>query len=132
MSRVLIVEDSSTQRQVLSQVLQEQKFAVAVAQNGVEALEKIERFLPDVVLLDVVMPDLNGYEVCRRLKSNEKTRHIPVIMCSSKDTQVDVYWAKKNGADAYIVKPFRPDNLLSTIQEVIESMSSAGSAKELV
>ena len=126
MSRVMIVEDSSTQRKVLSQVLQEHRFAVAVAQNGTEALEKIERLLPDVVILDVVMPDLNGYEVCRRLKSDAKTQHIPIVICSSKDTQVDVYWAKKNGADAYIVKPFHPDQLLATIKRVLKPVPSAG------
>ena len=84
MSTVLVVEDSLAQRQMISDLLKGSGLTVTVASDGVEALEQIQRSSPDVVVLDIVMPRMNGYEVCRRLKADPKTQHVPVVMCSSK------------------------------------------------
>jgi twitching motility two-component system response regulator PilH len=119
MSTVLVVEDSRTQRQMVTNLLCASKFTVAAAKDGIEALEQIHQVCPDVVVLDVVMPHLNGYEVCRRLKSNPVTKNVPVIMCSLKCTNADRYWAFKQGADAYIGKPFQPKELIETVQQLL-------------
>jgi len=111
MSTVLVVEDSLAQRQMISDLLKGSGLTVTVASDGVEALEQIQQSSPDVVVLDIVMPRMNGYEVCRRLKADPKTQHVPVVMCSSKGEEFDRYWGMKQGADAYIAKPFQPTEL---------------------
>ena len=119
MSKVLVVEDSPTQRETISALLQNHQFAVTVASDGVEALEHILSDRPDAIILDIIMPHLNGYEVCRRLKSNPQTETIPVIMCSSKNTEIDRYWGMKQRADAYIIKPFQPTELIETVKYLL-------------
>lgn len=119
MGSILVVEDSATQRQMMAEFLQSKDFQVAVANNGVEALKRLEETCPDVVVLDVLMPQMNGYEVCRRLKNNPKTHDIPVIMCSAKITEVDRYWGMKIGADAYIGKPFKGSELIDAIERLL-------------
>ncbi|MFB2921677.1 MULTISPECIES: response regulator [Aerosakkonema] len=120
MSTVLLVEDSATQREMISDFLKQKGLKVTVASDGVEALEKVEVNRPDLVLLDIVMPRMNGYECCRRLKSNPKTNKIPVVMCSSKSEQLDRYWGLKQGADAYLAKPFHPGELLRTLKQFLK------------
>ncbi|MCL1465059.1 response regulator transcription factor [Argonema galeatum] len=119
MSTVLLVEDSATQREMISGFLKNKGLKVTVAIDGVEALEKVEANRPDLVLLDIVMPRMNGYEFCRRLKSNPKTNKIPVVMCSSKTKEIDRYWGLKQGADAYIAKPFHPAELVETLKRLL-------------
>lgn len=119
MGTILVVEDSATQREMMAEFLKGNDFQVTVASNGLEALERVQDTSPDVVLLDVLMPQMNGYEVCRRLKSNPKTHAIPVIMCSAKITEVDRYWGMKTGADAYIGKPFKQKEMIDTIERLI-------------
>jgi twitching motility two-component system response regulator PilH len=84
-----------------------------------EALEYMQVSCPDIVVLDIVMPKMNGYEVCRKLKTDPKTQNVPVIMCSSKAEEFDRYWGMKQGADAYIVKPFQPKELVATIKQLL-------------
>ncbi|MFB2922193.1 MULTISPECIES: response regulator [Aerosakkonema] len=119
MSTVLVVEDSATQRQMIADFLEGNDFQVTVASNGKEALERVQDTCPDVVLLDVLMPQMNGYEVCRRIKKTPTTQDIPVIMCSAKTTEVDRYWGMKVGADAYIGKPFEQKELIQAIARLI-------------
>lgn len=119
MSKVLVVEDSLAQRQMISDLLKGSGLKVAVAADGVEALESIEKFSPDLVVLDIVMPKMNGYEVCRRLKADPKTQNVPVVMCSSKGEEFDRYWGMKQGADAYIAKPFQPTELIGTVKQLL-------------
>ena len=121
MREVLVVEDSLTQRQIISDLLQNIGLKVTIARDGVEALEHLEKFSPDLIVLDIVMPRMNGYEVCRRLKSDPKTKDVPVILCSSKGEQFDRYWGMKQGADAYVVKPFQPRELLATIRNLLRN-----------
>ena len=121
MSTVLVVEDSATQRQMISDLLKESGLNASVISvgDGVEALEQIQTQLPDIVVLDIVMPRMNGYEVCRQIKTDPNTENVPVIMCSSKGEEFDKYWGMKQGADAYIAKPFEPTELIGTIKQLL-------------
>jgi twitching motility two-component system response regulator PilH len=126
MLTVLVVEDSRTQREMISGFLKQKGLQVSVASDGIEALEKIETIRPDLVLLDVVMPRMNGYECCRRLKSNPKTQNVPIILCTSKQEELDRYWGLKQGADAYITKPFHPSELLGLLKRFLRRSVVAG------
>lgn len=126
MLTVLVVEDSRTQREMISGFLKQKGLQVSVASDGVEALEKIETMRPDLVLLDVVMPRMNGYECCRRLKSNPKTQNVPIILCTSKQEELDRYWGLKQGADAYITKPFHPSELVGLLKQFLRRSVVAG------
>lgn len=119
MSTVLVVEDSMTQRAMITDLLKGSGLNVTIASDGVEALEKIQGHSPDLVVLDIVMPRMNGYEVCRQIKANPKTQNIPVVMCSSKGEEFDRYWGMKQGADAYIAKPFQPTELVGTVKQLL-------------
>jgi twitching motility two-component system response regulator PilH len=120
MVKVLIVDDSMTQRQLMSSVLERVGLTVIVATDGVEAWEQIQRIQPDIVVLDIIMPRMNGYEVCRKIKTDPAMQNTPVVMCSSKVEEFDRYWGMKQGADAYLAKPFQPKELLSTIQKLLQ------------
>jgi twitching motility two-component system response regulator PilH len=119
MSTVLIVEDSIAQREMITDLLKASGLQVTHAGDGVEALETIQSTTPDLVVLDIVMPRMNGYELCRRLKSDPKTQNLPVVMCSSKGEEFDRYWGMKQGADAYIAKPFQPTELVGTVKQLL-------------
>jgi twitching motility two-component system response regulator PilH len=75
---------------------------------------------PDLVVLDIVMPKMNGYEVCRNIKSNPETKNVPVLICSLKGEDFDRYWGMKQGADAYIAKPFKPKEFIATIKQLLK------------
>ncbi|MEA5508692.1 response regulator [Crocosphaera sp. UHCC 0190] len=119
MRAVLLVEDSPVQQEMISGILKKNGWNVVVVGDGVEALESIQQSSPDLVVLDIVMPKMNGYEVCRRIKSDPKTQNVPVVMCSSKGEEFDRYWGMKQGADAYIAKPFEDIELIGTIQQLL-------------
>ncbi|MBW4508456.1 MAG: response regulator [Scytonematopsis contorta HA4267-MV1] len=119
MSIVLIVEDSIAQREMITDLLKASGLTVTHASDGLEALEAIQAARVDLVVLDIVMPRMNGYEVCRRLKSDPKTQNVPVVMCSSKGEEFDRYWGMKQGADAYIAKPFQPTELVGTVKQLL-------------
>lgn len=121
MSTVLVVEDSVTQREMITELLKGSGLTVTVASDGVEAMEQIQGHRPDLVVLDIVMPRMNGYEVCRRLKADPKTQNVPVVMCSSKGEEFDRYWGMKQGADAYITKPFQPGEMLKTVKQLLRA-----------
>ncbi len=119
MSKVLVVEDSPTQREIIIDLLKGSGLTVTVANDGVEAMEQIQLCCPDIVVMDVVMPKMNGYELCRRLKTDPKTQNIRVVMCSTKGEEFDRYWGIKQGADAYIVKPFQSKEFLGTVKQLL-------------
>ncbi|ACA99370.1 MULTISPECIES: response regulator transcription factor [Cyanophyceae] len=128
MSRILVVEDSLSQREMISELLKGNGLTVDVAGDGLEALETLSQMaknaaetLPNLIVLDIVMPRMNGYELCRRLKSDPKIQNIPIVMCSSKGEEFDRYWGMKQGADAYIAKPFQPAELIGTIKQLLRS-----------
>lgn len=121
MSKVLVVEDSVAQQQMISDLLKKSGLTVLVANNGVEALGFIQKDHPDIVVLDIIMPQMNGYELCRRLKADPETQNLPVVMCSSKGEEFDRYWGMKQGADAYIAKPFQPTELIGTVKQLLRT-----------
>ncbi|QQE63345.1 response regulator [Leptolyngbya sp. BL0902] len=119
MSTVLVVEDSLPQREMITSLLRGVGLQVDTAGDGVEALEHLQGQLPDVIVLDIVMPRMNGYELCRKLKADPSTQHVPVVLCSSKGEEFDRYWGMKQGADAYIAKPFQPAELVGTVKQLL-------------
>jgi twitching motility two-component system response regulator PilH len=119
MSTVLVVEDSVTQREMIEDLLKGSGLTVKTAGDGVEALETMQGNCPDIVVMDIVMPRMNGYELCRRIKTDPKTERVPVVMCSSKGEEFDRYWGMKQGADAYIAKPFQPQELVGTVKQLL-------------
>jgi twitching motility two-component system response regulator PilH len=124
MSTVLVVEDSQTQREMISELLRRSGLNVIAASDGVEALKQVQGCRPDLVVLDIILPGMNGYEVCRRLKSDEKIQKPAVVMCSKKGERFDFYWALKQGADAYLDKPFRPEELVETVKYLLREQAA--------
>lgn len=120
MSTILIVDDSATVREMVSEILKKGGLNVIEANNGAEAQKEIKKQVPDLVVTDIVMPEMNGYELCRWIKNTAEFQKIPVIMCTSKGEDFDRYWGMKQGADAYIAKPFRPTELLTTIKQLLK------------
>ncbi|NJR38200.1 MAG: response regulator [Leptolyngbyaceae cyanobacterium CSU_1_4] len=121
MSTVLIVDDSHTLRQMIAEILQSNGLVVIEAINGVEAKGKIQSEAPDLVITDLIMPLMNGYELCRWIKTDPHTQNIPVLMCSTKSEEFDRYWGMKQGADAYMTKPFHPQDLVKAVKQLLKT-----------
>lgn len=119
MSTILIVDDSQTLRQMLSELLENSGMNVIEAANGLEAKERIQASIPDLVITDLIMPQMNGYELCRWIKNGPATQNIPVLICTTKSEEFDRYWGMKQGADAYITKPFHPPELVKTVKQLL-------------
>ncbi len=113
--KVLIADDSNTERLNLSHILETAGYEVIAAHSGNEAKALAESQQPDLIMLDIIMEDGDGYQACRALKRNPMTQAIPVIMVSSKSNPVDKQWAVKLGANAYIVKPYKDEDVLQQI-----------------
>lgn len=120
MKKALIVEDSQTDLQIMSSSLGENGYEVVNAGNHEEALSKMQQQSFDLIVLDVVLPDRSGFELCRQLKQEEATRDIPVIICSTKDSDLDKFWGMKQGADAYLTKPVDKDELTRTLAQIVK------------
>ncbi len=120
MGNALVVDDSLTEREILVSYLQQAGMAVTTANSGEEALEKISSNTPDLIILDVVLPGRSGFEICREIKSGEATKKIPIIICSTKGSEMDKFWGMKQGADAYIPKPVNKDELISTVKKLTQ------------
>jgi twitching motility two-component system response regulator PilH len=120
MSVVLVVDDSATAREMLVAELQRAGFRVMAAADGAEAMEHIKVTPPALVITDLIMPRVNGYELCRNIKSGPLTKHVPVIMCSTKAEEFDRYWGMKQGADAYITKPYQPKDMINAVKYLLE------------
>ena len=112
---ILVVDDSPTDRQHLSDILAKSGYAVSVAESAEEAFAKVKLKRPDLVLMDVVMPGQNGFQATRTLTRDEATKHIPVIICTSKGQDTDKTWGMKQGAKDYVVKPVVAAELLKKI-----------------
>ena len=113
--KILVVDDSPTERYFMVELLTQNGFQVLTAENGEEGIAKAKAEMPDLVLMDVVMPGLNGYQATRTLMRDESTKHIPVIVCSSKGQETDKIWGLRQGAVDYLVKPVNGEELLSKI-----------------
>jgi DNA-binding response OmpR family regulator len=115
---ILIVEDSHTQAEQLRHVLEMNRYRVTIAYNGDEALEAMQKHKPTIVISDVVMPGMDGYELCRRVKQNENYKGIPIILLTSLSSPHDIIKGLECGADHFITKPYNRDYLLSHIQYI--------------
>ena len=118
-STVLVVEDSLTDTEVLTLYLKQVGLTVVSVQSGEEAQARIRLQKPDLVILDVILPGQSGFELCHSLKSNEDTKQIPVVICSSKGTEADQLWGSMLGANAYLAKPVDLQKLKHIIQQFI-------------
>lgn len=119
-ARILVVDDDALIRQILADQLGEAGYLVSTAQDGEEALAKVEAESPDLVLLDVIMPKLDGFEVCRRLKSDERTILIPVVMITVLTATQDRIKGIEVGADDFLSKPFNPQELMTRVRSLLK------------
>ncbi len=113
--KVLVVDDSPTDLQMLSSLLKKQGYEVLTAVDGEDALDKAAAALPPLVVLDIILPKKNGFQVCRQLKTTAETRDIKVILVSSKNQDSDKFWGMKQGADDYIAKPYQDADLIAAV-----------------
>lgn len=119
MARVLIIDDSPTETYKLTTMLEKNGHVVLTADNGEAGIAIAQKELPDVVLMDVVMPGLNGFQATRQLSKTAITAHIPVIMVTTKDQQTDRVWGMRQGAKAYLSKPITQEVLMAAMAEVL-------------
>ena len=124
--KILVVDDSPTERHVLVELLTRNGYQVITAENGEEGVGKAKTELPDLILMDVVMPLVNGFQATRELSRNPETAHIPVVVCSSKSTETDRLWAMRQGAKAYLIKPLSLNVLLDTIAQFTHRVGRYG------
>jgi twitching motility two-component system response regulator PilH len=115
-SRILVVDDSPTERFFLSDLLVKNGFLVSMAESGEDGLAQAKQMKPDLIIMDVMMPGMNGYQATRALSKDEATKSIPVIMCTTKDQETDRVWGMRQGAKAYLTKPVNPDELIKQIR----------------
>jgi len=121
MAHILVIDDSPTNIFALKTMLEKNDYRVTTAASGEQGVELARQGLPDVILLDVVMPGLNGFQATRQLSKDPATAAIPVIIVSSKDQQTDKVWASRQGAKGYIVKPFKETELLGSIKQTLSA-----------
>jgi twitching motility two-component system response regulator PilH len=114
-----MVDDSPTEIVVARKALEAKGHTVITASNGAEGVEKAKAEKPDVILMDIVMPDMNGFKATREISKTAETSSIPVIMMSSKDQVTDMEWAKRQGASGYLVKPASEAELLAAVDEAL-------------
>jgi two-component system, chemotaxis family, response regulator PixH len=119
MATALIVEDVQSDRLIFTNYLESAGWKVVVAIDGEEALQKLKDRQPDIVFLDVILPGLSGFEICRTIKSQAETQKIPVVICSTKNTDLDRFWGMKQGADLYLSKPLERNELLAALQKLV-------------
>lgn len=113
--KILVVDDSPTERYFLTDILIKNGFSVSTAENGEEALQKIKADKPQLILMDIVMPGQNGFQITRAITRDPDTQDVPVIICTSKGQETDRIWGLRQGARDYIVKPVDPQELLAKI-----------------
>lgn len=121
LNTILIVEDTLTDTEIISSSLQQAGFFVICVRSCEEAQQKIKQKRPDLIILDVILPGQSGYEFCRDLKTDPDTSKIPVILCSTKNTDIDKMWGNMLGADAYLSKPVNRSELLHAVHKSIEN-----------
>ena len=114
--KILLVDDSKTELHHLSDVLGKRGFLVRTAQNGEEAMRRLVEDKPDLILMDVVMPGQNGFQLTRAITRDPRFSKVPVIMCTSKNQETDKVWGMRQGARDYVVKPVDPDELIGKIR----------------
>ncbi len=122
---VLVVEDSPTEQAMIADCLYEAGYSVVLAGDGDEVGEKIRSIAVDLVVLDLILPRVNGYEVCRSLRSNPQTQHIPIVMLTQRSSAPEEFYGRRLGADGYLKKPLNPGLLLAEIGRLIGQSKQA-------
>ncbi len=129
MPKILVVDDDTKIQMVIRIMLEKKGYTVKCVSSGIEAFKVLDEFSPDLIMLDVMMPGMSGYEVCQKLKSDESTKNIPVIMLTALGMGEDFEKAVKHGADWYIVKPFNSRQLLSRVDMLLNNKGGEGGNK---
>ncbi|MCF7220231.1 twitching motility response regulator PilH [Marilutibacter chinensis] len=119
MARILIVDDSPSQLMGIRRIVEKLGHDAITAEDGAAGVDAAKRELPDLVLMDVVMPNLNGFQATRSICRDEATRHIPVVLVTTKDQDTDRVWGMRQGAKAYITKPFTESDLAEVIAQLL-------------
>lgn len=117
--RILVVDDSETERYTIGETLKKAGHFVFFAEDGEKGVEQAALLKPDLIVMDVVMPGMSGFQACRQITQNGATSHIPVIICTTKDQESDKAWGARQGAKFYVVKPIDPDELLARVRELL-------------
>ena len=117
-TKVLVVDDTVTDLKNLEQIVSAAGYAVITARSGKEAMEKTRSEQPDAVLLDIIMPEMNGFQVCRAITTDKSTMNIPVILVSSKGEKTDKVWGAEQGARGYVTKPFTSEQIISELRSL--------------
>ncbi len=115
LATIMVVDDSPTICRLVASTLEKKQYEVVTASDGMEALAKMNEVTPDLILLDITMPRLDGYQLCKIIKGNDATKHIPVVMLSGKDGFFDKVKGRMAGALDYVTKPFKPDALVRVV-----------------
>ena len=119
MAHIVVIDDSPTEVYVLQQILERNGHQVSVANSGEEGIELVRRVRPDAVLMDVVMPGMNGFQATRTLNKDSETAAIPVVIVTTKDQQTDRIWGMRQGAKEYLVKPVKEADLIEVLKSVL-------------
>ncbi|ALV08578.1 MULTISPECIES: response regulator [Roseateles] len=114
--KILVVDDSKTELHHLSDLLTKRGYTVRTAENGEEAMKRLEEEKPDLILMDVVMPGQNGFQLTRAITRDERYADVPVVICTSKNQETDKVWGMRQGARDYVVKPVKADELIAKIK----------------
>ncbi len=130
--RILVVEDEEDIQELIRYNLEKESFRVICAGTGENALESIAKKLPDLILLDLMLPRIDGLSVCRELRASERTRAIPIIMLTAKDDEADVVTGLELGADDYVTKPFSPRVLLARVRAVLRRTSTGPETSDII
>jgi two-component system, chemotaxis family, response regulator PixH len=118
MVKILVVEDTPSEMQLMTLYLKDNGYQVISANNAKDGLNLVNKEKPDVVITDVVMEGMNGFEFCRTLKKNPETEQIPVIACTSRNQDLDKLWGKKQGVDVYVTKPYSQEDIIKAVKSV--------------
>lgn len=116
MATILVVEDTLTQAEIMVGALRKAGFTTIAVTSSEDAKLKINQQKPDAIVLDVVLPGESGFELCREIKENPATKGIPIVICSTKDGEMDKFWGMKQGASSYLTKPISEDELVRTVK----------------
>ena len=120
MKKILVVEDSQSEIDLITVYLEQNNYQVISASNAADGMELAAQEKPDVIVTDITMEGVNGFEFCRLLKVYPDTEHIPIIACTARDRDMDRFWGQKQGIDVYITKPYSQVDLIKAIESVIK------------
>jgi DNA-binding response OmpR family regulator len=120
MSKITVVDDSNAELQLIENYLRSARHTVVSYPNCDKLEDKLASDKPDLIILDVIMPGRNGFQACRDLKNDDRFKSIPVLLCTSKGQESDKFWGKQQGADGYVVKPFKAEELLTAVNKLLK------------